>query len=342
MKSDQPLVCICVPTYNAAPTVHETLASILAQTYRNITIQVSDNASTDNTPQVVESLGDARITLHRQTQNIGAEGNFTHCIQLATGKYTAIFHADDLYEPDIVAKQVAYLEAHPEVGAVFTAAITIDEHGEILGQIGDVPHSQQAVTILTLRELLQHMLLNHNFLVCPSVMVRTEIYQNEIREWGSHLFKSSSDIDTWLRLAHSRPIAVLNEPLMRYRISHAQFSEKIRNRTERADFFLVMDHYLAKPEIIDLLTTEDFQHYRWLERHERVARAINLFGLGRASEAKSLLAGLFCWDAISAAMQTRRGLVTFAGGMLLRCLMWLGLANKGDLIVKTIKKISWR
>lgn len=342
MNRDSPLVCICVPTYNAANTVRETLESILAQTYRNLVVHVSDNASTDDTVKVIESIGDLRINIHRQKENIGAEGNFTKCLQLATGKYTAIFHADDLYEPDMVAKQVAFLEENPEVGAVFTEAVTIDEQGARLGAIGHVPQCKDAIAYFSFSELLKATLLHHNFLVCPSVMVRTEIYRDEIREWGSSLFRSASDIDTWLRLASKRPVAVLGEQLMRYRISRAQFSDTIRNRTERADFFLVMDHYLAQSEVRDLLCEADFQHYGWLERHERVSRALNLFGLGNISEARHLLKGVICRDAIHAAMRSRRGLVTLISGALLRVLICTGLTTKGVSMVKVIKNISWR
>lgn len=337
-----PLVCICIPTYNVAGTVRETMESILAQTYSNLVVHVSDNASTDDTLKVIESVADTRVTIHRHDVNIGGEGNFTRCIQLATGKYTAIFHADDLYEPDMVAKQVAFLEENSDVGAVFTEAVTIDEQGVPLGEIGHVPQSKGGIGRFSFRELLQTMLLHHNFLVCPSVMVRTEIYQDEIKEWGSNLFRSSSDIDTWLRLASSRSIAVLGEQLMRYRISPAQFSDTIRNRTERADFFLVMDHYLAKPEVRDFITKKDLRHYGWLERHERVSRALNLFGLGRVSEAKVLLKDFFCWDSIYAAMHSRRGLVTLAGGTVLRVLILSGVSKRGVEMVKAIKRISWR
>lgn len=105
MSNELPLVCICVPTYNVAVTVRETLESILTQTYSNLVVHVSDNASTDETLRVVESIPDARIHVHRQIENIGAEGNFTKCIQLTTGKYTAIFHADDVYDSAMLAKQ---------------------------------------------------------------------------------------------------------------------------------------------------------------------------------------------------------------------------------------------
>lgn len=342
MSNELPLVCICVPTYNAASTVCETLESILSQTYPNLVVHVSDNASTDDTLKVIESIPDQRITIHRHDENVGGEGNFNRCIQLATGKYTAIFHADDIYGPDMVSKQVAFLEANTDIGAVFTEAATIDEQGVPLGVIGRVPGSRGGVARFGFRRLLQTMLLHHNFLVCPSVMVRTEIYRDEIREWGSSLFRSSSDIDTWLRLASKQPIAVLDEQLMSYRISRAQFSKTIRNRTERTDFFLVMDHYLSRPEVRDFITRDDLRHYGWLEHHERVARAINLFGLGRLSEAKELLRGVFCWDAIYAAMRSRRGLVTLAGGALLRLLILSDASRKGVAIIKMIKRISWK
>lgn len=338
-----PLVCICVPTYNVAATVRETLESILAQTYSNLVVHVSDNASTDDTLRVVSSITDSRITIHRQEKNIGAEGNFTKCLQLATGKYTAIFHADDLYEPEMVAKQVEFLEGHPDVGAVFTEAITINEQGVPFGVIGHAPGCKaQSAVHFGFQELFKAMLLHHNFLVCPSAMVRTEIYRDEIRAWGGSLFQSASDVDTWLRLAAKQPIAVLGERLMRYRISHAQFSAAIRNRIERTDFFLVMDHYLAKPEVRNFITKDDLRHYGWLERHERVARAFNLVGLGRLLEAKDLLKDTFGWDAIHAAAVSRRGMVTLAGGLLLRLLILSGASRNAVAIVNAIKKISWR
>jgi hypothetical protein len=153
---------------------------------------------------------------------------------------------------------------------------------------------------------------------------------------------SASDVDTWLRLASNRLIAVFSEPLMRYRISSAQFSDTIRNRIERADFFLVMDDYLARAEVRNCITKDDLRHYGWLERHERVSRALNLFVLRRFSEAKNLLKDIFCWDALYAALHNRRGLVTLAGGALLRVLILFGSSRKGVAMVKAIKRISWR
>jgi glycosyltransferase involved in cell wall biosynthesis len=304
-------------------------------------VHVSDNCSTDDTLNVVASMADDRVTIHCQDVNCGAERNFTRCIELATGKYTAIFHSDDIYEPHMVAKQVEYLEGHPDVGSVFTEAKMINENGEDIGSLGRVPDAAGAARI-GFQELFQKLLLHSNFLVCPSVMVRTHIYRENIREWGSNLFRSASDIDIWLRLAQVRDIAVLDEKLMRYRISTTQFSHLNRNRTERLEFFLVLDHYLSRADVSAFITQQDLRHYAWLDRHERVARAMNLFGMGRTKESRALLRGTLSRDAFRAAIATRRGLVTLAGIFLMRLLLPFGSASGSTAIVRAAKRISWR
>lgn len=122
-----PLVSICIPTYNAEKTVVDTVESVLNQTYRNLEIIVSDNASTDNTIALLEKFTDPRIKLYRNSKNIGAEKNFNRCIELATGRYIAIFHADDVYLPEMVEKQVKAFLDDPSIGAVFTTATYINE-----------------------------------------------------------------------------------------------------------------------------------------------------------------------------------------------------------------------
>ena len=109
-----PLVCVCVPTYNAEATIAETLGSILSQTYQNIKVIVVDNASTDRTVSIANTFNDPRLTIHRNTINIGAVKNFDLCIELAEGRYTAIHHADEVYEKELLERQVAVLEGFPQ------------------------------------------------------------------------------------------------------------------------------------------------------------------------------------------------------------------------------------
>lgn len=340
--SKLPLVCICLPTYNVEATVCETLKSILAQTYSNLVVHVSDNASTDATLEVIESLGDGRVTVHRNDVNIGGEGNFNRCIQLAEGKYTAIFHADDIYEPDMVAKQVAFLESHQQAGAVFTEASLIDDTGKVIGEIC-LPKDIKAQSGLYDFAMMFKAVLRHsNFLICPSVMVRTRVYQQEIKNWRGDLFKSSADLDVWLRILQHHAVGYLPERLIRYRISNNQWSARVRLATERANFFLVIDHYLVQNSVRFQLDASDLQNYRWLERRDRTMRAVNLCLTDCSAEVVNLTNDFFSFDAICAALQSKRGFFVLILGGYVRLLAIFGWSKIGRISLAYIKRRTGR
>lgn len=337
MSNAPPLVCICIPTYNAAATIRETLASILAQTYANLVIHISDNASTDATLEIAESMGDPRIHIHRHEKNIGGEGNFTRCIQMATGKYTALFHADDLYGADMVAKQVAFLESHPEAGAVFTEADMIDERNRKIGAIafpGDLAPVDGQVSFADLfRSILRHS----NFLICPSAMLRTDVYLGEITVWRGSLFGTAADLDVWLRVARRHKIGIMPERLMRYRISATQGTQALRERTTRGDFFRVIDHYLAEEAIKAMLAPRDLNNYSRLERTDKAVRAANLFLRERHGEAGTLCREILVPDALSAAAESRRGLITLLLAACIGFCTALGLNAPGRFLLRNIR-----
>ncbi len=340
MRNDFPLVCICIPAYNAASTIRETLESILAQTYPNLVVHVSDNASTDDTLKVIESLADPRITIHRHDVNVGGEGNFNRCIQLATGKYTAIFHADDLYEPTMVEKQVAFLEANAKAGVVFTEASLIDDSGRITGSLGLPRSLASADHLYDFKTIFKSILQYSNFFVCPSVMARTEVYQQDIRSWRGEAFNTSADLDVWFRIALRHAIGILPERLMRYRISVSQHSERLRSRTMRSDFFRVIDYYLAQEDVRAFLAPEDWINFGRLERTDRVVRAVNLYLQGHEQESHALCLDILSVDAFRAAVRDRRGLITLAVGLLLKFFILFHLSAIGRPLLLRLKRLA--
>jgi len=340
MSDASPLICICIPTYNAERTIQEMLASVVNQSYSNMIIHVVDNASTDRTLAHVAMFDDPRISIYRNEINIGAEGNFNRCIQLARGKYTAIYHADDVYEPHMVGRQVAFLEANPEAGAVFTEASLIDESGKVIGDI-HLPRGMASVDHLyDFTDILKAVLKHSNFLICPSTMVRTEVYQQEIKHWMGEMFESSADLDVWFRILQRHPIGILIEPSMRYRISERQWSARVRLGIARADFFIVMDYYLARDDVRAMLTTADLRNYASLERTDRAMRASNLFLLDRREEASVLCLGALSRDALWAATQSRRGFLTLLLAGYLKICLALGLTAIGKAILRKVKFTS--
>lgn len=329
-----PLVSICIPAYNAELTIKKTLDSVLTQTYTHLEVLVVDNCSTDNTKAIVQSFTDARLKLIENEVNIGAWPNCDRCIELATGEYTAIYHADDVYEPEMVQKQVDFLQANTEVGVVLTAAQLIDEQSKPI-KICTVPSKiANANNMYSMSQLVKGILQYSNFLFCPSAMVRSAIYKNEITTWRGNLFASSADLDVWLRIASNHLLGILPMPLLNYRISSSQWSAQVRRNTERADFFKVMDFYLQQPMVQEFVNKKDLDHYADLERRDKVMRAVNCFLQDRKSEANNLCAQVLSLTGIRSACKSKRAFLSFAMGALLRLLLMLKAENSGKQIVQ--------
>ena len=92
----KPRVSICIPTYRGAAYLAATLDSVLAQSYSNFELWILDDNSPDDTQTIVARYTDPRIKYVRNTQNLGPEGNWNKCMDLAQGKYFKLLPHDDL------------------------------------------------------------------------------------------------------------------------------------------------------------------------------------------------------------------------------------------------------
>jgi glycosyltransferase involved in cell wall biosynthesis len=112
-----PRVSIVMPAYNAAVYIKEAIASVLAQGFSDFELLVVNDCSTDDTAAIVRELAvaDKRIELLEHEQNQGVAGAINTGLRAARGEYIARADADDLNRPDRLRKQVAYLDAHPEI-----------------------------------------------------------------------------------------------------------------------------------------------------------------------------------------------------------------------------------
>lgn len=130
---------IGIPVYNGEDYIEATLDSALAQTHRNIEILISDNASTDRTPEILREYAerDDRIRLMLNDVNVGAAPNYNLVLNGAKADYFAWLSADDLLEPTYVERAVEILNARPEVVCVYSHSGRIDQHGERVGDYHD-------------------------------------------------------------------------------------------------------------------------------------------------------------------------------------------------------------
>lgn len=128
------LVSICVITYNSSKTVISTLESIKNQKYENIELIVSDDASKDNTLEIIQNWLKANSSRFVKTKfitaekNTGVTGNVNRAVKEACGKYVKIIAGDDELLPEYTTECVEYLEKNPEIEVLFTKVKFIDEN----------------------------------------------------------------------------------------------------------------------------------------------------------------------------------------------------------------------
>jgi glycosyltransferase involved in cell wall biosynthesis len=135
-NNKQPLVTVVMPVYNAGRFVAEAVESILNQTYSNIEFIVVDDASTDTSLSILKKYAkkDKRMTLLANKKNLGVSLTVKKAISKAKGIYLARMDADDISYPERLAKQIAYLESHPQTIAVGTQCTVIDKQGKVVGE----------------------------------------------------------------------------------------------------------------------------------------------------------------------------------------------------------------
>lgn len=111
-----PSVTVGMPVYNGADHVGTALESLLAQTFSDFVVVVSDNASTDATGDIVQHFAqeDARIVYVRQPKNIGATANFKYVFHFCGSEYFMWAAADDTRSPDFLQRNVEYLDDHQD------------------------------------------------------------------------------------------------------------------------------------------------------------------------------------------------------------------------------------
>ena len=134
-----PKVSIAVPVYNCEKFVAQSVESLLAQTYGDFELVISDNASTDNSEEVCrryEKL-DKRVRYVRRTENIGGPGNFRHVFSLCSGQYHKWSTADDYWHPNFLQEAVDVLDKQPDVVLCYPMTQLIDAQGTKIEDYAD-------------------------------------------------------------------------------------------------------------------------------------------------------------------------------------------------------------
>lgn len=211
-----PRVSICIPSFNHDKYVRAAIESVLAQSFQDYEIVVTDDGSTDRTPEEVRSIPDARVSLEVLPRNYGACIALNASIRRSKGEYVAILNSDDLFLPRKLEQQVRYLDDHQEVGAVFGDATFVDEAGAPLAHTDTLYDDIFKVANRTRGQWLRQFFLKGNALCHPAVLIRRRCY-DEVGYYDPALAQLP-DLDMWVRLLKRYDIHVIHEPLVAFRI----------------------------------------------------------------------------------------------------------------------------
>jgi len=212
-----PQVSVIIPTRNRPDFLRGALLSVLSQTYQNFEIIVVDDASTDNTSEIVAAFNDERITLLRHDTNKGGSAARNTGILASKCDYIAFLDDDDEWFPEKLAKQMHILLASPpEVGCVYTGYVDVSSSsGETIGEYlptkrGDLSKDLSAANCVG---------------SASSVLLKRECFKN-IGLFDESL-PCSQDYDLWIRISNEFLFECVPEALFKYHIHENKISTNL-------------------------------------------------------------------------------------------------------------------
>jgi len=206
----KPKISVIMPVLNGERYIGEAIESIVAQTYRDYELIVVNDGSTDGTCEQVNRFAERipiKIIHHASCQGIARSIN--DGIRASSGEFIAFLDHDDLWFPNFLETQFAYLQAHPDVGMVHSDFQTIDPTGEILEASVSACRGRTRAS----GDVFPNLFMD-SFIVGNSVLIRKECFErlgliDEVLRWG--------DYHMWLRIARHYKVDYVAKVLTKYR-----------------------------------------------------------------------------------------------------------------------------
>jgi Glycosyl transferase family 2 len=227
-KDTEPVkLTVGIPTFNRAGWLRESIESVLAQTFADFRLIVSDNASDDDTPGVVRSFDDDRIHYVRSQRNVGPIGNLNGLIALAETDFLVLLPDDDVLYPGHLAAAVDVLERFETVGLVHSAFEFIDAQSRVVRGVTPLV-SRSPVKIDRRDRALEYLTVSDWGLCFPSVAYRTKA----ILEAGGLRQEEGpfGDRQLWMRIALDWDFGYLAKPLVGFRTHPESITRNIGAR----------------------------------------------------------------------------------------------------------------
>lgn len=212
------LISIQICTYNRASLIKEAIQSVLDQTYQDFEIIIIDDASTDNTREIVETFQDRRIKYFRNEINLGVTKSRNLAIKKSLGKYIAILDSDDFWnDKKKLEKQIDFLKNNPFVAVLGTQALKITIKGEIVGKL------KKETRDINIRQKI----LQTNQFVNSSVLILKEAIET-FDGYDENLLVAE-DYDMFLKIGQKYKLANLESFSTSYRVGNQGYTSNKKN-----------------------------------------------------------------------------------------------------------------
>jgi glycosyltransferase involved in cell wall biosynthesis len=222
---ETPAVSVCIPAYKGAAFIASAIDSVLKQTFSDFELLVIDDHSPDDTAAIVAGYTDSRIRFSRNPRNLGPEGNWNRCLELARGRYVKLLPQDDLLAPECLARQVDTLAADTEqrLALVFCARTIINSTDKVLMRRGYPGPGGVIQSPALIRKCIRR---GTNLIGEPgAVLFRKSTASKAGRFNGSIGFVL--DLDYWFRLLRYGLAYYIPEPLAAFRVARGSWSVAI-------------------------------------------------------------------------------------------------------------------
>lgn len=224
-----PLVSVTICTYNRANMIIKAIQSALDQTYQNMEIIVVDDASTDNTEELVKSIQSLKqIKYFKNPKNLNIAGTRNETVKYSSGKYIAILDSDDFWiDQDKIQKQVYFLEQNKDFSLVGTNAKIIDENDNDMGLIKNY---------LTDADIKKNLLIKNQFIHSTVLYKKEKIIENNLFNKKNSPFE---DYDLILKIGRKNRLANLDFVTTAYR-EHSGGESKKLNLKKKLIFLSIL------------------------------------------------------------------------------------------------------
>lgn len=250
-----PKVTILIPFYNRAAYLHAAIESVLCQTFTDFELLLIDDGSTDDSADVVAGFHDPRIRLLRNETNLGIPATRNRGVAEARGEYLAFLDSDDIALPQRLARQVAFMDKHPEYAATGAWIEWIDTCGTRSGRIKRRSLSPDLIRA----ERLFRAGLENSTAIARTQILREYPYRED--------FAVGEDYDLWSRIAERHELAALPQVLV-YRREHEQrvtHDERDNSKTWQLQIFAWQLEKLGVS-----FTQQDLERHHLLRRMQKL------------------------------------------------------------------------